>query len=91
MGQSITKKELTLLRAKVEAINSLQEKVELVWSFVYFGCSNKKLMASLPDVEECRKNAFEKVTEAYRAFETDQKILQQKKDDQINILRSLEE
>lgn len=51
----------------------------------------KKLMASLPDVEECRKNASEKVTEAYRASETDQKILQQKKDDQINILKSLEE
>lgn len=50
-----------------------------------------KLKAYLAEGEKFWKKLFEDVAEACRAFEGDQIILQQKKDDQINSLKSLDD
>lgn len=50
-----------------------------------------KLKVSLAKAKECWKKAYEGVAEACHEFETNQKVLQQKKDDQINALKGLGE
>lgn len=89
-GNAELEKELTIMRAKVEFVNSLQEEADK-YSYSYaLAAQIMKLTSSLADVEELQKKSFEEIVKACRAFKTNRKVLQWKKDDKINALKSLE-
>lgn len=91
LGNSEAKNELTLLQEKVYYVNSLQEEVDRYDRPSILVSQIIKLTTFLADAEECQKKASKEVAQACRAFEADRKVLQQKKDELINVLRGLEE
>lgn len=84
-------KELAELQAKDKLVDFLQQDVDRFHSPSSLDAHIMKLKASFSEGEKCWNKASEDVTEACRAFEADQTVLQQNKDDQINSLKSLEE
>lgn len=73
-GNFEVEKELTLLREKVKAVNSLQEEIDQYDHLFNLVAQITKLTASMADAEECQKKAYEEVM-VYREFEMDHKVL----------------
>lgn len=84
-------KEFIELWVKSDLSNSLQGEVDRYGSLSLMASRIMSFKASLSEGEKCWKKASEYADEACCAFEVDQIVLRQKKDDQINILKSFEE
>lgn len=90
-GNSEVEKEWALLRAKTNYVNSLQKEMDRYGRWSTLTTQVTSLKAFLAKGDECLKKASEDVDEACLDFKAYWEVLQVKKDDHINVLKSFEE